>query len=49
MKEENLISELEFPKEYPYQPPKIIFKTQIYHPNVNSSKIKKKLIKFTTW
>lgn len=26
-----------FTNEYPYKPPKIVFKTPIYHPNINSS------------
>ncbi|XP_016055825.1 PREDICTED: ubiquitin-conjugating enzyme E2 2-like [Miniopterus natalensis] len=26
---------IQFPKEYPFKPPKILFKTRIYHPNVN--------------
>lgn len=26
--------EIYFPEEYPYKPPKIIFKTPIYHPNI---------------
>jgi ubiquitin-conjugating enzyme E2 D/E len=29
--------EIKFPSEYPYKPPKIMFKTQIYHPNISSS------------
>lgn len=27
--------ELTFPPEYPFRPPKIIFKTPIYHPNID--------------
>jgi ubiquitin-conjugating enzyme E2 D/E len=26
-----------FPKEYPYKPPKVYFKTPIYHPNINAA------------
>lgn len=26
---------IEFPKEYPFKPPKLRFKTKIYHPNIN--------------
>ncbi|CAK5084961.1 unnamed protein product [Meloidogyne enterolobii] len=27
---------INFPHEYPFKPPKISFKTQIYHPNINN-------------
>ncbi|XP_016055829.1 PREDICTED: ubiquitin-conjugating enzyme E2-17 kDa-like [Miniopterus natalensis] len=29
------ILSIRFPKEYPLKPPKVLFKTQIYHPSVN--------------
>lgn len=28
---------ISFPKEYPYMPPKMYFKTTIYHPNISST------------
>ena len=27
--------QLDFPAEYPFKPPKVTFKTKIYHPNVD--------------
>jgi len=28
---------IDFPLDYPYKPPKVVFETRIFHPNINAS------------
>ncbi|XP_045718117.1 ubiquitin-conjugating enzyme E2 L3-like [Mirounga angustirostris] len=41
--------EINFPVEYPFKPPKITFKTKIYHPNINEGQVCLPVISAENW
>jgi ubiquitin-conjugating enzyme E2 D len=36
-KDGNFLLDVNFPKEFPFKPPTIVFKSRVYHPNINQT------------